>query len=98
MSPASQGYTLGATKRGLGVSLVSSSEGWMGGPCSRLEAVSLMGWRPLSIMFCLVALGYWKAGPGLRICVACLQKGVTSQGTSLTHLLVSGERVASLEK
>lgn len=75
VSPASQGYTLCATEKGLlSLALVPSSGGWMGGPCSRVEAGSLVGWRRLSITLHLVALGYWKAGPGLRICVACLQK------------------------
>lgn len=75
------------------LALVSSTEGWMEWAlqlhrCSEPHGMETSNHH---IVLC-------GSGPGLWIWVACLQKGVTSQGTSLPQLLVSGERTASLEK
>lgn len=90
MPPASQGYTLCTPLKRVFLALVSSPEGWMG------WTLQLRGSREPHGMEASVLL--CGPRPGLWIWVACLQKGVTSQGASLPHLLVSGEKAASLEK
>lgn len=93
MFPATQGYTLCATKKGF-LFLVWFPQlkvGWGGLQLHGCSEPHGMETSKYHIVLC-------GSRPGLWIWVACLQKGVTSQGTSLPHLLLSGERTASLEK